>query len=269
MSTTLTISSATPLGSASSGTIAANAFNTSSPKPLYGPASYSATRASSAGRPECAKWFVPLVNAPGTTIRRLDAPARQLARIEDGQRVHRRFGREIGREIGRRSASGAAARYPDEQALFRRAHVRQDGPVDALRAEHVDVVLLRELLGQERLGRAEHHVTRIVDQHVDLAALGHDLLDRHIDRRLGLNVELDRAQVDAIALRGLGHLGRVLGVAASDIAHRGVDGVSGLGERFGRQAAEAAGSAGDENDLLAHDGISIVSVLSLKGMRVR
>jgi len=30
----LTISSATPLGSASSGTIAANAFNTSSPKPL-------------------------------------------------------------------------------------------------------------------------------------------------------------------------------------------------------------------------------------------
>jgi hypothetical protein len=46
-------------------------------------------------------------------------------------------------------------------------------------------------------------VTRIVDQHVDLAALGHDLLDRHLDRRLGLNVELDRAQVDAIALRGL------------------------------------------------------------------
>ena len=36
----------------------------------------------------------------------------------------------------------------------------------------------RELLGQERLGRAKHHVTRIVDQHVDLAALGHDLLDR-------------------------------------------------------------------------------------------
>src|SRR5436309_6922070 len=35
---------------------------------LVGPASYSATRASSAGRPECAKWFVPLVNAPGTTI---------------------------------------------------------------------------------------------------------------------------------------------------------------------------------------------------------
>jgi hypothetical protein len=108
-------------------------------------------------------------------------------------------------------------------------------------------------------------VTRIVDQHVDLAALGHDLLDRHIDRRLRLNVELDRAQVDAIALRGLGHLGRVLGVAASDVAHRGVDGVSGLGERFGHQAAEAAGSTGDENDLLAHDGISIVSVLKFEG----
>lgn len=66
--------------------------------------------------------------------------------------------------------------------------------MDALRAEHVDVVLRHELLGQERLGRAKHHVTRIVDQHVDFAALGHDLLDPHIDRRLGLKVELDRAQ---------------------------------------------------------------------------
>jgi hypothetical protein len=35
---------------------------------LYGPASYSAARASSAGRPEWAKWLVPLVKAPGTTI---------------------------------------------------------------------------------------------------------------------------------------------------------------------------------------------------------
>jgi hypothetical protein len=145
-----------------------------------------------------------VVRAPGERARhddrRLDPPARQLARIEDGQRVHRRFGREIGRKIRRRSASGAAARDPEKQTLFRRAHVRQDGPVDALRAEHVDVVLHRELLGQERLGWPKHHVTRIVDQHVDLAALGHDFLDRRIDRRLGLNVELDRAQVDAIAL---------------------------------------------------------------------
>src|SRR6202050_1178120 len=138
MSTTLTISSATPPGSASSGTIAADAFNTSSPKPLYGPASYSPTRASSARRPESAKWFA-LGECARHDDRRLDAPARQLARIEDSQRVHRRFGREIGREIGRRSASGAAARDPEKQTLFRRAHVWQDGPVDALGAEHVDV----------------------------------------------------------------------------------------------------------------------------------
>jgi hypothetical protein len=39
--------------------------------------------------------------------------------------------------------------------------VRQDGPVDALRAEHVDVVLHRELLGQERLGRATWAVSSI------------------------------------------------------------------------------------------------------------
>ncbi len=134
--------------------------------------------------------------------------------------------------------------------------MRQDGPVDALRAEHVDVVLHRELLGQERLGRAKHHVTGVVDQHVDFAAVGHDLPDRGIDGRLGLNVKLDRAKVDAIALRGLGQLGGVLGVAASDVAHGGINGVSGFGERFGGQAAEAAGSASDENDLLTHDEIS-------------
>ena len=35
---------------------------------LYGPASYSARRALSAGTPAWAKWFVPLVKAPGTMI---------------------------------------------------------------------------------------------------------------------------------------------------------------------------------------------------------
>ena len=63
-----------------------------------------------------------------------------------------------------------------------------------------------------------------------------------------LHVEFDGAQVDAVAVRGLGHLGRILRVAAGDVAHRGVDGVSGPGERFGGQAAEAAGRAGDEDD---------------------
>jgi hypothetical protein len=45
-------------------------------------------------------------------------------------------------------------------------------------------------------------VTGVVDQHVDLAAIGDDLLDRRVDRRLGLDIELDRAKVDAVPLRG-------------------------------------------------------------------
>jgi hypothetical protein len=122
--------------------------------------------------------------------------------------------------------------------------------VHALSAEHVDVVLLRKLLWLERFGGTEHHVTSVVDQHVDLAAIGDDLLDRRVNRRLGLDIELDRANVEAVPLRGFGHFGRVLGVAAGDITHGCVDGISRLGERLGRQAAEAARSAGDENDLL-------------------
>ena len=39
---------------------------------------------------------------------------------------------------------------------------------------------------------------------------------------------------------------------AGDVAHRGIDGVAGTGERFRGQAAKAAGGAGDENDLLFH-----------------
>ena len=59
------------------------------------------------------------------------------------------------------------ARHPDQQALAPLAHVRQGGAVDPLRAEHVDVVLLGELLGREGLGRAEHHVAGVVDDDVD------------------------------------------------------------------------------------------------------
>jgi hypothetical protein len=96
-------------------------------------------------------------------------------------------------------------------------------------------------------------VAGIVDQHVDPAAVGDDLGDRRVDRQLGLHVELDGAQVDAVALRGLSHLGGILRVAAGDVTHRGIDNVPGPGERLGGQAAEATGGAGDENDLLAHD----------------
>ena len=68
VSTTLAIAAPTADASASGGTMAAKALCICSPRPLLGPASYSARRDASAGRPECAKWFVPPVKAPGTMI---------------------------------------------------------------------------------------------------------------------------------------------------------------------------------------------------------
>ncbi len=84
-------------------------------------------------------------------------------------------------------------------------------------------------------------------------ALADDLLDRGVGGRLGLHVEFDRRGGRRRREARLGHLGGILRVAAGDVAHRGVDGVAGLGEGFGGQAAEAAGGAGDEDDLLGHD----------------
>jgi len=68
VSTTLTMASATKDASASGGTMAAKRLHDLVTKTGIGPASYSATRALSAGEPECAKWFVPPVNAPGTMM---------------------------------------------------------------------------------------------------------------------------------------------------------------------------------------------------------
>jgi branched-chain amino acid transport system ATP-binding protein len=150
--------------------------------------------------------------------------------------------------------------------VLRRTHMRQDGPVDALCAEHVDVVLLRELLRSERFGGTEHHVTSVVDQHIDLAAIGHDLPDRRVDRRLGLDIELDCTKVVAVPLRGFGNLGRAFGVAADDITHGGVDGIARLGECLRRQATEAARRAGNQKDLLIHDEVSFGGVAAVRGV---
>jgi hypothetical protein len=49
--------------------------------------------------------------------------------------------------------------------------VRQGGAVDALRAEHVDVVLPDELVRREGLRRAEHHVPGVVDDGVQAPGL--------------------------------------------------------------------------------------------------
>ena len=93
--------------------------------------------------------------------------------------------------------------------------MRQHGAIDPLRPQHIDVVLLGELLRGERLGRAEHHMAGIVDEDIDAAALGDDLLDGSVGRSLGLDVELDRADVGA---GERGEFGGVLGVSAGGIA---------------------------------------------------
>ena len=139
--------------------------------------------------------------------------------------------------------------------------MRQHRTVDALRAEHVDVILLGELLWCEGFRRAKHHVAGVMDHHVDPAAFRDDLLGGGVGRLFRLHVEFDRAQIDALVSGNRGHLGGILGVAAGDVAHRGVDGVPGSGERLGGQAAKATGCAGDEDDgFFGSDGIAGVCV---------
>ncbi len=139
--------------------------------------------------------------------------------------------------------------------------MRQHRAVDALRAENVHVVLLGKLLGRERLGRAKHHVSGVMDHHIDAAAFRDDLIGGGVGGWFRLYVEFDRAQIDAVACGGRGHLGCILRVAAGDVAHRGVYGVPGSRERLGGQAAEAAGRAGDEDDgLFGSRGVGNVCV---------
>jgi hypothetical protein len=47
--------------------------------------------------------------------------------------------------------------------------VRQRGAIDPLRTQYVDVVLLDELIRGESFGRAEHHVSGIVDDDIKAA----------------------------------------------------------------------------------------------------
>src|ERR1700733_12627295 len=95
-------------------------------------------------------------------------------------------------------------------------------------------------------------MARVVYDDVDAAAFSDDLFDGRVGRGLGLHIELDGAEVDAVARRYLSHLGGVLGVAPCNVAHRGVDGVPDLCQGLGGQTAKAARSAGDEDHLLAH-----------------
>ena len=108
------------------------------------------------------------------------------------------------------------------------AQERERDAVDALRAEHVHVVEFRVLFRGERLGRAEHHVAGVVDQRVQATALAQDRRNGCLDRGLGLHVQLDGAQIHAGLRRARLERPRLRDIALGDVAHAGVDSVSGL-----------------------------------------
>jgi hypothetical protein len=55
--------------------------------------------------------------------------------------------------------------------------LRQRGPIDALRAEHVGVIDLQELFGSEGFRSTEDHVPRVVDDDIETAVFLDDSLD--------------------------------------------------------------------------------------------
>src|SRR5712671_2078315 len=175
---------------------------------------------------------------------------------------------KYGARYGGGAACRAAARYPDQQSLSLLAQLRQGRAIDTLGAEDIDVVEFRELFGREGFRRPEHHVTGIVDHHIEASLLGHHSCDRSVDRLLRADVELDGAKIDAVIsgeFFDIGDLGRV---AARGAAHRRVDRMACLGQRVGGQPAKAAGSAGDDDNLF-HDTYPFLrwaaSGLGLKG----
>jgi hypothetical protein len=132
--------------------------------------------------------------------------------------------------------------------------VRQGGTIDALRAEHVDVVELGKLFRRECFGRPERHVTGVVNDDVQTAAVGQDLLDARFSRCFAGHVQLDGTQIDPVLRGVLLHFFDLRRVTAGGFAHAGVDRVSGMGERAGGEGAKATGGASDDDDLF-HDGI--------------
>src|SRR5258707_2897418 len=195
-----------------------------------------------------------------------DAPTREFARIDHRHRIHGGFGSKIRRQIWRGTACRAAARYPDQQSLSLLAQLRQGRAIDTLGAEDIDVVEFRELFGREGFRRPEHHVTRVVDHHIETPLLGYHSCDRSVDRLLRADVELDGAEIDIIIsgeFFDIGDLGRV---AARGAAHRRVNCMACLGQRVGGQPTKAAGSAGDDDNLF-HDTYPFLR-WAVSGLRV-
>jgi len=188
----------------------------------------------------------------------LDPPAGQFGGIGDRQSVHRRFRCEIGRQERRRAAARRGRTDPHQQPLPATAHMRKRRAIDPLRAQNVDVVLLDELFRGEGLGGSEHHVSGVVDDDIEATDLLQDLGDACFRRTVGLDIQLDGAQVEALCLGPCGGFGDARRVTALGLAHRSVDGMAGLGQGAGGHEAEARRGAGDEDDLLGHDDVPLM-----------
>jgi hypothetical protein len=105
--------------------------------------------------------------------------------------------------------------------------MRQSSAVHPLCPEHVDVIKGGKLFGGECLGRAEHHVTGIVDDDVEAPVLIHDRGDGGLHRDIGLNIHLDDPQREVLASGQRSNVRGVLRVPAADGPHPGNDRVTG------------------------------------------
>jgi len=108
--------------------------------------------------------------------------------------------------------------------------VGEGGAVHPLRAEHVRVVDVGELLRGERLRGAEDHVAGVVHDHVEACTLADDLRDRGVGRLLRADVEFDGPQVVRALPGELLEPGVGVGVAAGGLPDAGVHGVPGASE---------------------------------------
>jgi hypothetical protein len=84
---------------------------------------------------------------------------------------------------------------PDQQTFALVAQVRQCRAIDPLRAQHVDVVLLDELIRGEGFGRAKHHVPGIMDDDIEAAGVLQDMRNARLGRAVRLDIQFDGAEV--------------------------------------------------------------------------
>jgi len=157
---------------------------------------------------------------------RLDAQWRDLVPCGLGEHVECRLRCDV-RAEERRDVDDRRAADIQQGPGASLTHVRQNRAIHSLRAEHVDVDEVRNVVCGERLDIADGQVTGVVHDDVELAGLGHDGGDRLPRGFLGLDVEGDGAEVEAF---GRAPAQELLRVIALRVAHAGVDRVTGAGQ---------------------------------------